>query len=176
MASVDVVVAPVDVLIAEDDALLRASLRLLLEGEGYRCREANDGRTAVELALREPPRCAIVELSIPGLDGLAVARTLRAHPRTRGVHIHCLVGRDAEPPRNDAARAGDETCLTKPVEPTRLLQLVREVMQRPRAVRATGLNLEEAREQLDYWEGLGCTGLEAVYIDGEGFTVRGVLP
>jgi len=176
MASPTVAAAPVDVLIAEDDALLRASLRRLLEGEGYHCCEADDGRAAVELALRVPPRCAIVDLGMPGLDGLAVARALRSHPQTRGVHIHCLTGRVDASSREDAARAGVETYLVKPVEPSRLLQIVQAHLSRPQAIRASGFSLAEAREQLDYWEGIGCTGLEAVYVEGEGFTVRGVRP
>src|SRR5262245_15881665 len=82
----------VDVLIADDDSELRQSVRLLLEGQGYRCAEAADGRQAVEMALRRPPRCLLLDLMMPELDGLSVARTLRADPRTRGAHIHCVSG------------------------------------------------------------------------------------
>lgn len=73
----------VDILIAEDDALTRQSLRLLFEKAGYRCSEAEDGGRAVELARRRPPRCAILDLSMPVLDGFAVARALR-WTRARG--------------------------------------------------------------------------------------------
>ena len=81
----------VDVLIAEDDALMRQSLRTLLETEGYRCEEADDGRTAVEMARRSLPRCAILDLAMPGMDGYTAARQVRrpAHPR----HPHPLSDR-----------------------------------------------------------------------------------
>jgi CheY-like chemotaxis protein len=60
--------AGVDVLIAEDDPLMRASLRLLLEGQGYTCAEASNGREAVDLARRHPPRCVLLDLAMPELD------------------------------------------------------------------------------------------------------------
>src|SRR2546421_736543 len=53
--------APIDVLLAEDDAPLRAGLRALLEREGYRCAEAPDGPEAVRLALRSPPGCVVLD-------------------------------------------------------------------------------------------------------------------
>jgi len=59
----------VDVLIAEDDAPMREGLRQLLEGRGYHCVEAADGLRAVELARRCPPRCVLLDLAMPGLDG-----------------------------------------------------------------------------------------------------------
>jgi len=82
----------VDVLIAEDDELLRLSLRLLLEQEGYTCAEAATGREALEAAHRHRPRCVLLDLGMPELDGLAVTRLLRSDPRTRAAHIHCLTG------------------------------------------------------------------------------------
>ena len=89
--------APVDVLIADDDALARGVLRLLLERQGYTCAEAGAGAQALELAKSLSPRCVLLDLAMPGLDGLAVARGLRADPATRGSRVHCLSGyADAE--------------------------------------------------------------------------------
>src|SRR5437763_2340683 len=82
----------VDVLIVEDDAPTRQLLRLLLEQGGYRCAEAADGCEALALARAEPPRCVLLDLRLPGLDGFTVARRLRADLRTFGTHIHCLTG------------------------------------------------------------------------------------
>src|SRR5262249_34890412 len=117
--------APVDVLIADDDSELRQSVRLLLECQGYRCAEAADGREAVELALRHPPRCLLLDLAMPLLDGLSVARTLRADPRTRGAHIHCVSGSSDPKAPQQARAAGCELYLAKPVDPTALLEAVR---------------------------------------------------
>src|SRR5438105_12163267 len=106
---------PVDVLIAEDDDLLRQSYRLLLEGHGYVCVEAESGEEAVELARQRSPRCLLLDLNLPGMDGFAVARTLRADPRTSGVHIHCVTGLSDAGSRLRASRSGCELYLTKPV-------------------------------------------------------------
>src|ERR1041384_8115547 len=75
--------APIDVLIAEDDRLLRQTIRCLLEAQGYTCAEAGDGRAAVALARQRPPRCVLLDLGLPELDGFSVARHLRSDPRTR---------------------------------------------------------------------------------------------
>ena len=81
-----------DNLIVEDDASLRAALRLLLERNGHRCVEASDGREALALARAHLPRCVLLDLCLPALDGFAVARRLRADLRTVSAHIYCLTG------------------------------------------------------------------------------------
>ena len=166
----------VDVLIAEDDALVRQTLRFFLEREGYRCSEAGDGRAAVELARRHSPRCAILDLAMPVMDGFAVARTLRADPRTRAIHLHCITGRSDPSAQEEATRAGMETYLTKPFDPSLLVRLVHRHLRQPDVIEASGLSLDQAREQLDVWESEGFSGLEATYQEGSGFTVRGVRP
>ena len=131
----------VDILIAEDDAVMRQSLCHFLEDEGYHCAEADDGPTAVEMAKRFSPRCAILDLGMPGLDGFSVARQLRSDPNMRDVHIHCLTGRSDASSREEAHEAGFETYLTKPFDPERILRLVHEQVRRPRPVAASGLGL-----------------------------------
>src|SRR5262249_55498807 len=91
----------VDVLIAEDDAPTREGIRRLLEQQGYRGAEAGDGREAWELARRPLPRCVLLDLRMPALDGLAVACQLRADPRTCGAAIHCLTGLTDEGSRRE---------------------------------------------------------------------------
>jgi two-component system phosphate regulon response regulator PhoB len=160
----------VDVLIVEDDAVLRESLRLLLERAGYTCAEADNGPAVLDLARHQPPRCVLLDLGIPGQDGFKVARLLRADPRTRGLHIHCLTGRSDPATREQADRAGFETVLTKPVDPAQLLGLVAEQV-RDTAVEVGGLTMREAEELLDWLEGLGWDERELILEDG-GFRVR----
>ena len=114
----------VDVLIAEDDALTRQSLRLLLERQGYTCAEAADGMEAVGLAQRRLPRCVLLDLALPRMDGFAVVRPPRPAPRTSGVPIHCLTGHADQAYREQAREAGCETFLTKPVDTEALLRVV----------------------------------------------------
>ncbi len=111
----------VDILIADDDPVLRTGVRRLLEREGYRCTEAEEGRQTLELARRQRPQCVLLDLAMPDLDGFAVARQLRTDPRTHSVHINCLTGLADRVAREQAHLAGCEAFLTKPVDVAALL-------------------------------------------------------
>jgi CheY-like chemotaxis protein len=163
------------VLIAEDDASLRTSLRRLLEHRGYRCAEAADGLQAVELAQRLPPRWVLLDLVLPGLDGYAVARRLRANPRTRGARIHCLTGLRDPAAHRRAWQAGCEAVLTKPVDPDVLVRVLQAGAGPGVPGSVSGLTLAEARELLDWLENQGCTALR-VAVGEEGVTVSGLIP
>jgi CheY-like chemotaxis protein len=161
-----------DVLIADDDSALRAVLRTLLELEGLTCAEAGDGWEAVEVARSHPPRCVLLDLGMPGLDGFAVARWLRADPRTRGAHVHCLTGHVDPLSRLQAAQAGCELFLTKPVEPSALLQAVRSETAPQRTACISGLTKAEAEELLDLLEAQGLPGEVGLSEAEPGFAVR----
>jgi CheY-like chemotaxis protein len=165
----------VDVLIAEDDPLLRTSLRLLLEQQGYRCAEAANGRQAVDLALARPPQCLMLDLTMPELDGWAVARRLRADPRTARVHINCLTGLSDADAFEQARRAGCEMVLAKPVDAPRLLGAIRRQVERTPAALVSGLTKTQAEELLDWLESHGCAGMQVALEEG-GFSVRFVCP
>src|SRR5262245_17108801 len=165
----------VDVLIAEDDALTRSSLRLLLEHQGYTCAEAQNGREAVDLARRHHPRCVFVDVTMPEMDGLSVARSLRADPRTRAAHIHCLTGRTDPTLREQADQAGCETFLTKPVEAEHLLAVVRQQVQKPPVEVAVHLPKSQAEDLLDWLQNNGGRVL-AFHCEKTGVTVRYTRP
>lgn len=168
----------VDVLIVEDDASVRQLLRLMLERGGYRCVEAQNGQEALALARAEPPRCVLLDLRMPGLDGFAVARRLRADLRTFGAHIHCLTGLPDRQAQAQARRAGCEEFLTKPVDSRSLLEVLRRQLGEPGSASATvvsGLTGHQAEALLDFLENHGCTGL-AVSAEEDGFAVRCICP
>jgi CheY-like chemotaxis protein len=167
--------APIDVLIADDDAELRQSVRMLLEVQGYRCAEAADGREAVALALRHHPRCLLLDVAMPELDGYAVARALRADPRTRGTHIHCVSGLSDPQAPQQALAAGCDLFLHKPVHPDVLMEVVRGPATQKQPGVASGLTLAQAEELLDWLENQGCTQLEMTMTD-DGVTVRCLCP
>lgn len=154
---------------------MRRSLRLLLEGEGYHCAEAGDGREAVERARRQAPDCVLLDIVMPGLDGLTVARTLRLDPLTRAAHIHCLTGLTDPRVRQSALEAGCECFLTKPVDPDDVLQAVRSSARPGGSDSVSGLTLAQAEELLDWLENQGCTQLRAELADG-GVTVACICP
>src|SRR5207244_5139246 len=86
--------ASIDVLIAEDDAITRLTLRQLLEGQGYRCAEAEDGAEAVAIARQCPPRLLLLDVMMPVLDGFCAAQQIRSDPGTRDLPILFLTARD----------------------------------------------------------------------------------
>jgi CheY-like chemotaxis protein len=155
---------------------MRSSLRSLLEREGFRCAEADNGREAIFVARRHSPQCVFIDLGIPELDGFTVTRHLRADPRTRDAHIHCLTGREDDSSREQAQEAGCEMYLTKPVDVNRLLEVVHRQVKRTEPGWVSGLNLTQAQELLDWLENHGCTGLEMQYEGETGFAVRCTCP
>jgi len=122
----------IDVLIAEDDVITRLTLRQLLERQGYKCAEADDGREAVEIARESPPRLLLLDVMMPGMDGFTAARLLRADPRTKDVRIHFLTARDDADARLAAHRAGGAGISTKPVDFDGLLDAVSVALVSPR--------------------------------------------
>ena len=103
----------VDVLIADDDAPTRWLLRRLLEKQGFICAEAEDGPSAVALAQAAPPRCVLLDLVMPGLDGLdtlALLRKLDPH-----VRVALMTGYNA-PREEELARAGASALFFKPFD------------------------------------------------------------
>jgi DNA-binding response OmpR family regulator len=78
------------VLIADDDPDIQALVALRLERAGYRTVLAGDGQAALELALTDPPDLAVVDWSLPRLDGFELTRALRAHAATAEVPVLML--------------------------------------------------------------------------------------
>jgi CheY-like chemotaxis protein len=115
---------PIDVLIVEDDAITRLTVRRLLESADYSCAEADDGREALEIVRQCPPRLILLDVMMPGMDGFSVGRQLRSDPRTRGVCIHFLTARDDPAARQAARRVGRAELLTKPLDFDGLLDAV----------------------------------------------------
>ena len=116
--------APCRVLIVEDNPDGREMLRLLLELYGYQVEEAADGRQAVEKALAWRPEAAVVDIGLPGLDGYAVARRLRAALGGR-VRLVALTAYGGPEGRLRASLAGFDHHLTKPADVGELLRLLR---------------------------------------------------
>src|SRR5437764_917483 len=104
----------IDILIAEDDAITRMTLLRLLEDEGYRCAEAEEGGETLEIARQCQPRLLLLDVMMPVLDGFQVAKELRSDPRTQGAHILFLTGRNDAAARAAARQLGGEMLMSKP--------------------------------------------------------------
>jgi CheY-like chemotaxis protein len=109
-------------------------LQVLLEMKGYAVVSAADGHRAVEVALQKVPDLILIDLQLPGLDGLSATKELRLHPELRAVPIIVISGHDPSKYRTEALRAGCDDYLLKPIDFDRLDQILHERI--PAAVRA----------------------------------------
>ena len=121
--------APVSVLIADDQALVRAGFRAILEAQpGLSVvGEAEDGLAAADLARRRRPAVVLMDIRMPGVDGIEATRRILADPGCAGVAILMLTTFDHDEYVYDALRAGASGFLLKDVPPEQLIAGVRIV-------------------------------------------------
>jgi CheY-like chemotaxis protein len=123
-------VAPLTVLIVDDNADAADSLALLLKLWGYEGRVAYDGSTALAAFQQQGPDAVFLDLSLPGLDGFAVAGRLRTLAQGRGFTLIALTGLGREEDHRRAAEAGFDLHLLKPVDPEHLHGLLAALAQK----------------------------------------------
>jgi DNA-binding NarL/FixJ family response regulator len=122
-------VTVIDVLLADDQALVRHGLRLLLETEDdiQVVAEAADGHDAVLLARRHRPAVVLMDIRMPGLDGLAATTQIAAAPELADVRVLILTTFETDEYVFEALRAGASGFVVKDTEPVELVQAVRVV-------------------------------------------------
>ena len=113
------------ILVVDDNADIRATLRDLLEMQGHRVEVAEDGPQAFERVLATRPDVAIVDIGLPGMDGFSLARALRQDPKMR-TRLVAMTGYGQAEDRRRALDAGFEAHVVKPVELDDLLRLLQE--------------------------------------------------
>ncbi len=121
------------ILVVDDDEPIAASVRRALEYEGYRVSLAADGPSAIEAADRMEPDLVVLDVMLPGVDGMTVCRRLRAG--SSGVMVLMLTARDATPDRVAGLDAGADDYLVKPFAYEELLARVRALLRRKDAGR-----------------------------------------
>ena len=115
-------------LVVDDDEPIAASVRRALEYEGYAVTVAHDGPAALAVAERDRPDLVVLDLMLPGMDGLTVCRRLRdgASPAL----VLMLTARDTTPDRVTGLDAGADDYLVKPFAYDELLARVRALLRR----------------------------------------------
>jgi two-component system alkaline phosphatase synthesis response regulator PhoP len=128
------------VLVVDDDAKTVDLVRLYLNRDGYRVSVAYDGPEALRLAREVHPDLIVLDLMLPGCDGLQVCRTLR---QESDVPIIMLTARTTEEDKLSALGLGADDYVTKPFSPRELAARVRAVLRR-----IPDESLEHGREEL----------------------------
>lgn len=108
--------ANLTVLLVEDDEDTRYIMRLELEQRGYRVIEAEDGEKGVELAQRECADIILMDLSLPGIDGLEATKLIRNDDRMRRVPVVAVTAHQETDFRLGAKESGFDAYVTKPID------------------------------------------------------------
>ncbi len=120
--------APERVLVVDDDASLRRMLSRTLAAEGFVVEAVADGGAALAAAERSVPDVVVLDVAMPGLDGVAVCRRLRA--KGLGVPVLMLTARDAVEDRVTGLQAGADDYLVKPFAVAELVARLRALTRR----------------------------------------------
>ena len=147
-------VTPQTVLVVDDEEAIAEAVRARLESEGYRVVVAADGAQALDAAGREPPDLVVLDLMLPGMDGLEVCKRLQ---RDRWVPVLMLTARTEEADKVAGFAVGADDYLTKPFSLRELAVRVRAILRRSeRSAQATsaetlhlgGLSIDAARRRV----------------------------
>jgi two-component system alkaline phosphatase synthesis response regulator PhoP len=118
------------VLVIDDESDLIELIRYNLEKDGFEVRGAGDGESGVSSAFHNPPDVILLDLMLPGMDGLEVCRRIRGDSRTSAVPIIMLTARGAEPDRIVGLEMGADDYVTKPFSPRELTARVKALLRR----------------------------------------------
>jgi DNA-binding response OmpR family regulator len=122
--------SPARVLVVEDEAPIRRVVVGYLQREGFEVSEAADGLTAVALAREVGPDVIVLDLGLPGIDGVEVCRVVRTFS---DAYVVMLTARAEEVDKLIGLSVGADDYLTKPFSPRELVARVRAMLRRPRA-------------------------------------------
>lgn len=129
------------ILVVDDETKIVKLVRAYLEQAGYSVVAAEDGQTALIQARREKPDLVVLDLGLPGIDGLDVARTLR---REGNVPIIMLTARVEDTDRIIGLELGADDYVTKPFNPREVVARVRAILRRTSGAAATPARLLQA--------------------------------
>jgi DNA-binding response OmpR family regulator len=118
------------VVVAEDDASIASLLDLYLRRAGHRVLLAGDGERALALVAREHTDLLVLDIGLPGIDGLEVCRRLRAAAATETLPVLMLTARDDEIDRVLGLEIGADDYVTKPFSPREVVARVKALLRR----------------------------------------------
>ena len=118
------------VLVIDDEKDLIELVRYNLEKEGFDVVAATDGRSGLDIASRHRPELIVLDVMMPGVDGLEVCRQLRGAEPTRQIPLIMLTARASEADRVVGLELGADDYVTKPFSPRELVARVKAVLRR----------------------------------------------
>lgn len=117
------------VLIVDDEPHIRMALSFLVQKEGYQVAQAENGKVAVQLLKEFTPDVAILDVMMPEMDGLSLAKHIRNTANLNRTAIIFLTAKGTQDDRFEGYQTGAEVYLTKPFENEHLINTLNEVVQ-----------------------------------------------
>ena len=118
------------ILVIDDERDLIELVRYNLDKEGFDVLAASDGTSGLEIATKHKPDLVVLDLMMPGMDGLDVCRRMRADDRTRRIPVIMLTAKAGETDRIVGLEMGADDYVTKPFSPRELVARVKAVLRR----------------------------------------------
>ena len=118
------------ILVIDDEKDLIDLVRYNLEKEGFDVIAASDGQSGLEVASRHAPDLVVLDLMMPGIDGLQICQRLRADPRTARMPVIMLTAKATEADRIVGLELGADDYITKPFSPREVVARVKAVLRR----------------------------------------------
>lgn len=123
------------VLVVDDEPHIRAVLRGYLEADGFAVSEAADGETAIQRVRQDAPDLVLLDVMLPGIDGLEALRRLRTFS---DVYVILVTARSEEVDKLIGLGVGADDYITKPFSPREVAARVKAVLRRERGARDPG--------------------------------------
>jgi DNA-binding response OmpR family regulator len=154
------------ILVVEDDSDIVELLRYNLEREGFEVRAVGDGEAGLAAAETHQPALILLDLMLPGMEGLEVCRELRRRETTRGIPLIMLTAKGDEADIVLGLGLGADDYVTKPFSPKQLIARIRAVLRRGTSRPAT-----DAVERIDRGPLVIDTARHEVRLDGTPVTL-----
>ena len=116
------------ILVADDEVYMLRLLEMTFKKGGYEVVSCRDGKEALATAFTAQPQLIVLDVMMPGLDGLGALRMLKENPATRDIPVVVLSAKGHALTRVDAVLAGAVLFLAKPFSPNELLGEVRKIL------------------------------------------------
>ncbi|WP_425059720.1 Alkaline phosphatase synthesis transcriptional regulatory protein PhoP [Sporomusa carbonis] len=138
------------ILIVDDELNIRELIKFNLEKESYKVLEAGDGQTAINIAKADRPDLIVLDLMLPGIDGLEVCRIIKNSRETTAIPIIMLTAKNEEIDKVIGLELGADDYLTKPFSPRELLARIKAVLRRSQKDSSMGGELSIGKLKLNF--------------------------
>ena len=116
------------ILVVDDEMYIVNILDFSLDSEGFEVVNAANGEEALRRAVEVMPDLIVLDIMMPKIDGFEVCRALKAKDETKDIPIILLTAKDRDADRKKGEEVGADGYMSKPFSPTRLVDLVRELL------------------------------------------------